>query len=173
MRHVERRPVQRHNRMICFDDGADRFQMRAAGIALEDGHLLIHRATHEDYWTLPGGRMEQGETSADALAREIAEELLVEADIGGLAVLSESFFGDIGLNFHEIGFYHSMRLPPGFSRARDRVCHSIVDEVPLEFRWVPATLGSLGDWRVFPETLWPFLLDLPVAPVHIIDQSSR
>ncbi len=72
MGHVERRPVQRHNRMICFDDGADRFQMRAAGIALEDGHLLIHRATHEDYWTLPGGRMEQGETSADALAREIA-----------------------------------------------------------------------------------------------------
>jgi ADP-ribose pyrophosphatase YjhB (NUDIX family) len=173
MGHVERRIVQRHNRMICFDDGVDRFQMRAAGIAREDGHLLIHRATLEDYWTLPGGRMEQGETSAEALLREMREELLVDAEIGALAVLAESFFENINQHFHEIGFYHAVQLPPAFPRTRDGVCHSIVDGVPLEFRWIRADRGSLAEWRVFPQNLWPFLLDLPSAPVHIIDRTRR
>lgn len=171
MGHVERRPVLRHNQMVCFDDGADRFQMRAAGIAFEDGHVLIHRALHEDFWTLPGGRIEQGETSTATMLREMREELLVEVEIGPLAILVESFFTDIGQQFHEIGFYHAMRLPSGFSRLRGDICHTIVDGVPLEYRWVPADVASLAGWSVFPKPLRPHIA-APGPLLHIIDREG-
>jgi ADP-ribose pyrophosphatase YjhB (NUDIX family) len=169
MGHVERRAVQRHNRMVCFDDGADRFQMRAAGIALEDGYVLIHRAVHEDFWTLPGGRVEQGDTSIETIRREMREELLVEAEIGPLAIVVESFFNDIGQQFHEIGFYYTMRLPIGFSRLRGDVCHTILDGVRLEFRWVPADVSSLVEWKLFPEPLRPYIAS-PGPLLHIVDR---
>jgi 8-oxo-dGTP pyrophosphatase MutT (NUDIX family) len=167
---IERRNVLRHARMVCFDDGDDRFQMRAAGIALEDGHVLIHRATHEDFWTLPGGRIEQGETSTQTMQREMREELLVEAEIGPLAFVLESFFGDIGMQFHEVGLYHSMTIPAAFPRLRDRVCHTILDGVSLEFRWVPADAATLSKWDFFPEPLRTRVADLPASTVHLLDR---
>jgi 8-oxo-dGTP pyrophosphatase MutT (NUDIX family) len=171
MGHVERRAVQRHNRMICFDDSVDRFQMRAAGIALEDGHVLIHRAVHETFWTLPGGRIEQGETSAETMLREMREELLVEVEIGPLAIVVESFFPDIGQQFHEIGFYHTMRLPAGFSRQRGAICHTIEDGVMLEFRWVPADAAGLAEWSFFPQLLRPHVA-APGPLLHIVDREG-
>lgn len=51
----------------------------AASVALVDRNkvLLIERAQppSEGFWTLPGGRLEQGETAAQCALREVKEEL--------------------------------------------------------------------------------------------------
>ncbi|MFG1409881.1 NUDIX hydrolase [Xanthobacter sp. VTT E-85241] len=49
--------------------------------------LLAQRgyAPGKGLWSLPGGRVEPGETLAEAAAREVREEVQVEADIIGLA----------------------------------------------------------------------------------------
>lgn len=56
----------------------------AAGIVPQDGRYLLQRrpaGTHmAGYWEFPGGKLEQGETPAAALAREMREELGVEID---------------------------------------------------------------------------------------------
>jgi 8-oxo-dGTP pyrophosphatase MutT (NUDIX family) len=36
------------------------FQMRVAGLGFRNGHVLVHRAVHEPFWTFPGGRAEMG-----------------------------------------------------------------------------------------------------------------
>ena len=51
------------------------FNYRVAGIALSEGRLLLHTSDRDDFWSLPGGRCEFGETSAEALVREMREEL--------------------------------------------------------------------------------------------------
>ncbi|MGO7859747.1 NUDIX domain-containing protein, partial [Rhizobium ruizarguesonis] len=52
-----------------------------AGLGFRDGHVLVHRAVHEPFWTVPGGRAEIGETSEETLKREMVEELGVEVTV--------------------------------------------------------------------------------------------
>lgn len=56
----------------------------AAGIVPHDGRYLLQRrpaGTHmAGFWEFPGGKLEEGETPAAALAREMREELGVEID---------------------------------------------------------------------------------------------
>lgn len=47
-----------------------------------DGRLLLARRADNGLWELPGGKIEPGESPADALAREIVEELGTEVAVG-------------------------------------------------------------------------------------------
>jgi 8-oxo-dGTP diphosphatase len=51
---------------------------KLAWVHIEDGRLLAARSRGKDAWFLPGGKRESGETDAEALCREIREELSVE-----------------------------------------------------------------------------------------------
>ena len=45
------------------------FNFRAAAVIVDDGYALLHRASFEDFWSLPGGRVEVGEPSAATVGR--------------------------------------------------------------------------------------------------------
>jgi 8-oxo-dGTP diphosphatase len=57
-----------------------------AAVIERDGRILICQrkrgARHALKWEFPGGKVEPGENSASALARELREELSIEARIG-------------------------------------------------------------------------------------------
>jgi len=144
------------------------FQMRVAGLGLRDGHLLVHRATHETFWTLPGGRAEFGEASGDTLRREMMEELGVEVDVGRLLWMVENFFHYEGRDWHEIGFYYLMDIPPHFPFRVGEVVHRVEDEHPLEFRWIPATADGLLAADVPPYFLASEIESLPETTRHLV-----
>jgi ADP-ribose pyrophosphatase YjhB (NUDIX family) len=99
--------------IISLASGDRAFNLRVAAVILHNGNVLIHRAAHEDFWTLPGGRIEMGEPAAAALAREMQEELQVEVEVGRLLWLVENFFEYAGKRWHEIAFYFEVALPVG------------------------------------------------------------
>jgi ADP-ribose pyrophosphatase YjhB (NUDIX family) len=70
-------------------------ELRVAALAAAAGKLLLvnHEKRGESYWVLPGGRVEFGETLAEALAREMREELSVEADIRELVLVRDFIEG--------------------------------------------------------------------------------
>lgn len=57
-----------------------------AALILRDSKILVCQRrrddTHALQWEFPGGKVEPGETSEEALARELREELAVDATIG-------------------------------------------------------------------------------------------
>jgi 8-oxo-dGTP diphosphatase len=59
-----------------------------AAVIERDGRVLVTlrpRGTHlEGHWEFPGGKCEAGESHAEALARELREELAVDATVGPL-----------------------------------------------------------------------------------------
>lgn len=64
--------------------------VRAAGAIVKDGRvLLIHRIRDDrEYWTVPGGSVEAGESVEQALGRELDEEL-------GIKVLDKKLLFEI------------------------------------------------------------------------------
>lgn len=60
-----------------------------------DEVLLIRRGKppRQGEWSLPGGRIEWGETAAAAALRELSEETRVEAELFGLLDVVDGLFG--------------------------------------------------------------------------------
>lgn len=73
------------------DDQAARFSraVSAAGALFFDeaGRVLLLEPTYKNYWDIPGGYVEPGETPSEACRREIEEELGLQIDLGRLLVV--------------------------------------------------------------------------------------
>lgn len=145
------------------------FQMRIAGLAFRDGHLLVHRATHERIWTVPGGRAEIGETSEQTLVREMREELGVAATVKRLLWSVENFFHYEGADFHEFGLYYLMDIPESFPFHPSDIVHRNADgKNALEFKWVRATREALTALDIPPYFLAEEIETLPESPHHLV-----
>lgn len=69
-----------------------------AGVIERDGKILIAQrkrgSKHSLKWEFPGGKVEPGEQPRDALARELSEELGIDAVIGDLIESYDFRYGD-------------------------------------------------------------------------------
>ena len=129
--------------------------MVAVGLVARDraGRLLLVERGHPPHkgrWSLPGGRVEAGETLTVAAARELAEETGLEAAVGGVAGVVER----IGEGFHylivdlwaELG---SDALPVAGADAADARLVGL-DELP-GYPLSPGLAGFLAGIGCWPE----------------------
>ncbi|MCX7709431.1 MAG: NUDIX hydrolase [Clostridia bacterium] len=153
--------------MIMFDHGNVRFQLRAVGVAINDNKVLIHRAEKDDFWALPGGRIELLESSKITLIREMMEELRTEVEVERLLWAAENFFEYEGKAFHEIGYYYLLKLPdycPLYSNHEE--FYGDEQGTKLIFKWHP--LNELKDIVLYPTFLKEKLLGPLQGMEHII-----
>lgn len=82
-----------------------------AGFLRKDGKILVGQRPENNtlagQWEFPGGKIELGEIPEDALARELREELGIEATVGELKLACTHEYGDIGILilFYEILYW--------------------------------------------------------------------
>ena len=164
-----RRDVDGVREMIDFTSNGRRFNYRVAGVAIHDEHVLLHCMDDTPYWILPGGRVEFGETSCDALQREMQEELGQTIQVGRLLWIVESFLVDARQRVHGIGLYYAMDLDP--SAATHTPFEVIDGGARLLFAWHP--LARLDALVVYPPFLRQHLLSLPEHTMHILDVRAQ
>jgi len=154
--------------MISLETSAGSFNVRAVGVAIHDEQVLLHRAVHDAWWALPGGRVELHETSADALVREMREEMGVEVELRRLLWVMERFY-ESSRRHHSIQFHYLMQLPEALLPASAPTFTSPEsNDMPLVFQWYPlAELESLA-MPLYPAMLCTMLRRLPETVVHLV-----
>ena len=99
---------------ISYTNGQQRFRYRVAAIIIEEEAVCFIQNTTEDYAYSVGGAVQFGETTEEAILREIIEETGQQYAIDRLVCLHENFFSNSsgvlrGLDCHEICLYYLMK----------------------------------------------------------------
>ena len=140
---------------ITFKTSEGRFNYRVCAVIIQDGRLLAMRDGNSPYFYLPGGRIQLHEAAADALRRELREELAIEANIVRPLWVNESFFTEdvTGERFHELCFYYLVDVSDTGLPARGEA-FSLTDGANgrvNRFEWLPFE-------RVKSEYLYPLFI---------------
>lgn len=112
-------------------------QLAASASIFRDGRLLLIRRAREPgrgRWSLPGGRVEFGESLEQAIRREVAEETGLAIDIVGFAGIRQVLPRDVhGGHYVVLSF-----------AARWRGGEVVLNDEHDDARWVdPGDLGGL------------------------------
>ena len=121
---------------------AKTIEIIARAVIVRKGALLLCKQKGKDYYFLPGGHVEFGESAEYALKREMKEELGTSVSSLRSIGIVENRFG-VGKNErHEINFVYEVRL--GTTRVK-----SIEDHI--EFFW--KDIRSLAKENLLPPPL--------------------
>ncbi|HEX8072217.1 MAG TPA: NUDIX hydrolase [Pyrinomonadaceae bacterium] len=156
--------------MLSFKHAGGRFNYRTVGVVVERERLLIHRGPEDDYWALPGGRVEFGEAAGAALGREFEEELGLAVEVGRLLWVVENFFTFQGVRHHELSFYFHVALPAAAPLRRREQYIGAGDGVPLIFQWHP--VADLEALPLYPTFLRTAVKHLPAHVRHIVHEDA-
>lgn len=78
------------------------FRISCVIISPTDKKILLHKKKGDSFWNLVGGRAAIGESSIEAVKREILEETGCRCKIKQLLTFSENFFTLSGTKYHEL-----------------------------------------------------------------------
>lgn len=80
--------------------------LRAVGVLMQGDRILVQRDREGTDYALPGGHVKIGETTEEALVRELKEETGVDIQCRRLLWTEECFWNWNGTDAHNIAFYY-------------------------------------------------------------------
>jgi 8-oxo-dGTP pyrophosphatase MutT (NUDIX family) len=129
---------------IAWFDPGNSFKLRVAAVVRDADYLLLCSVEDLDGWFLPGGKVQFGESSTAALARELVEEFGVECVIGRLSLIAECIRGEGEVVHQEVCFYYEVVWPADVPRV------AVHDNVAEKHRFAWMKLGEIPGTTFMP-----------------------
>lgn len=138
------------NQEVKFKTKDFNYYNRAVGIIRQGDKLLIMCVDDEPYYHLPGGHIEIGESSLDAVTREIKEELDYRVKSAKLFCVQENFYIQNELSHHGVEYYYLIDIEEEVETIdREVVEDDRGTEKNLSIRWVSSDELRKMDLRPF------------------------
>ncbi|WP_297522536.1 NUDIX domain-containing protein [uncultured Clostridium sp.] len=154
--------------MIKFEENGVVFNLRTAGIIIEDGYVFLERKESDDFWSIPGGRTEFMEETYDTVIREYKEELNAIVKPIRQVYLTEDFFVYEKSQYHEIGFYYLTELVSREFADKNKTYIGKEGREDLIYKWF--NLELINNIKVYPKFLEEGLLNIPDKIEKIIQK---
>lgn len=151
--------------MITFRHNGYQFGLRAAAIILHGDNVLLQRAVHDDFWAMPGGRIEFQEAAIDTLKREMLEEINTHVEVERLLWVMENFFEYQASACHELSLYFLTHLPSDSALLQLAEFEGTEEHLKLIFKWF--NRHQLADVRVYPTFFRDALKTVPSQIIHV------
>ena len=134
------------------------FHGRSCGIIKQKNNFLIMRVNDTPYYHIPGGHIEMGEDSKQAVIREIKEEIGCDVQEADLFAIQENFWEKSHKKCHGIEFYYIIK-PKYELEMKDyqRIENDKGEEKLLDFKWI--TPEELKDIDLRPSNIRDMLVD--------------
>lgn len=145
------------------------FKFRVSGVIIKDNKVLLLEMDDAGFFCLPGGHVELGETTEEAMLREMMEETTKETYIKKYLGNIENFFiNKHNINIHEIAFYYLMDFKEDNIDIKDliRIEDDQGTKVKLNFKWF--NLDELDNINIKPEYLKEILTKDNLEFNHLI-----
>lgn len=125
--------------------------VRASGIMIHNNKILLHKNINEEHYALIGGRVAMGETSEQALKREIIEELGKEVEvIEGLTTV-ENFFEVNGSKYYEILFVHKVEFKDEEDKKILETIKNVEGKEYLRYEWID--IDKIDEYPLKPKVI--------------------
>lgn len=139
---------------------------RVSAIFRYGNKILLHHELNSIHYTLPGGRVKEGETTEETLKREIKEEMGQEVKIIKSVSFMENLFTDNKKKYHEILVTYELEFIDK-SMYEKEVMPTIEKDKKLEFIWYD--IDKLNDIIFVPKALKDFIVNDSNEFKHIIN----
>ena len=147
-----------------------KLNIRAAGLIIHNGKVLLHKNINADHYALLGGRVKCGEDSETTLKREIQEELGKQIEIIGYASTIENFFEFKGHKYHEIMFVHLAEFSSDEDKKIEYTLKNIEGEEDLQYEWID--ISKIDEYNLVPKVIKEVLKD-GKFPMHKINNDMK
>lgn len=155
---------------ITIDVDDYKLNVRAAGVIIHNGKILVHKNINSNHYALIGGRVEIGESSADTIKREVEEELGKDIEITGYISTIENFFEMKGSKYHEIMFVHKIEFTKEEDKKIEYTMKNIEGKDYLQYEWIE--LDCIDEYPLLPIAIKDILKENKF-PIHKINNDLK
>ena len=149
------------------------FKLRATGVIVKDGKMLLARSRRFDGFVFFGGHIMVGENSRDAVLREAKEELGFDVKINRLICINENLFPLNESDFvaHEVSFYYLLEPVENISTENFEVYEKEGEhEYIHKYEWID--LQNTREHNVRPHWIADMILEGKENYYYLSDQTK-
>lgn len=131
------------------------FVCRSCAVVMHDEKILFQKRKNDKNWALPGGKIEILETTREAIARELEEELAItDIVVGDVISVTENFFEWNGNRVHQYIFAHKVTFNDSKYNDIEGAFDGAEEEKDVIFTWIKKE----------------DLVNTPIKPDYVVEQ---